>query len=124
VTLYYEDQKEAAMEKSRHFLKDRLPRWMAHFEAVLEGNGGRHTVGDEVSVVDIMLFQLMRGIAHAFPNHFALLSRSTPSTVALCDTIGGSPGITAYLQSDRCIGFNEYGIFRHYPELESLTGQA
>ena len=29
------------------------------------------------------------------------------------------PGIADYLASDRRIAFNEDGIFRHYPELDS-----
>ena len=119
-TLYYEDQKEAALERSRAFLKDRLPRWMNYFESVIRENGGQCLVGEETGIADIMLFRLMRGISYAFPNTFSMLSQATTATNALVERIGGSPGIRTYLQSERCIDFNEYGIFRHYPELESL----
>jgi glutathione S-transferase len=29
------------------------------------------------------------------------------------------PNIAAYLKSRRRLAFNEYGIFRHYPELDA-----
>jgi glutathione S-transferase len=37
----------------------------------------------------------------------------------LRDRIAERPRIAAYLVSDRRIPFNEDGIFRHYPELDT-----
>jgi hypothetical protein len=33
--------------------------------------------------------------------------------------VAAHPRIAAYLASDRRLAFNEHGIFRHYPELDS-----
>jgi glutathione S-transferase len=41
--------------------------------------------------------------------------------VALHDRVAALPRIAAYLASDRRIPFNEHGIFRHYPELDSAA---
>jgi len=38
---------------------------------------------------------------------------------ALYDRIANRPRIAAYLGSDRRIPFNQHGIFRHYPELDT-----
>jgi len=39
--------------------------------------------------------------------------------VGLHDRVAGLPNVAAYLASERRLPFNEYGIFRHYPELEA-----
>jgi glutathione S-transferase len=41
-----------------------------------------------------------------------------PTLVALRDRMHERPRIAAYRQGDRCLPFNEQGIFRHYPELD------
>ncbi len=41
-----------------------------------------------------------------------------PGLVDLHDRVAARPNIAAYLASKRRIPFNEYGIFRHYPELD------
>ena len=38
--------------------------------------------------------------------------------VSLHDRIAARPRIAAYLASERRIAFNQYGIFRRYPELD------
>jgi glutathione S-transferase len=47
------------------------------------------------------------------------LEPNYPRVVALHDRIGARPRIAAYVASDRRIPFNQHGIFRHYPELDS-----
>jgi glutathione S-transferase len=42
-----------------------------------------------------------------------------PRLVALHDRVASRPRIAAYLASDQRIPFNQHGIFRHYPELDS-----
>ena len=119
-SLTYEDQKEAARENAQAFLKNRLPRWMHYFESVLQQNGGEFMIGTKLSMLDIQLFQLMRGIHYAFPKHFTQQNQYTPGINQLVERVRQEPGISNYLASDRCIDFNEFGIFRAYPELESL----
>jgi glutathione S-transferase len=116
--LYYEQQKDAALEAARHFLDERLTRFLPYFERVLGRNGDEWLVGDAMSYADLSLFQLLEGLAFAFPRGFARVVKSTPSLVALRNSIANRPRIAAYLSSDRRLAFNEHGIFRHYPELD------
>lgn len=116
--LYYEDQKDAAREAARRFLDERLTRFLPYFERVLERNGGDWLLGDALSYADLSLFQLLEGLAYAFPRGFARAAESTPSLLGFRDRIANRPRIAAYLSSDRRLAFNEYGVFRHYPELD------
>jgi glutathione S-transferase len=116
--LYYEDQREAASEAARSFLQHRLPRFLSYFERVLERSGGPWLIGDTLTYADLSLFQLLEGLAYAFPRGFASLGKSTPKLLALRDRVAERPRIAAYLSSDRRMAFNEHGIFRHYPELD------
>ncbi|KPK15906.1 MAG: glutathione S-transferase [Myxococcales bacterium SG8_38] len=118
VVLYYEDQKEAAREAARQFLDQRLPRFLPYFERVVERNGGPWLMGDALSYADLSLFQLLEGLAYAFPRGFAKVTESTPALVALRARVASLPRIAAYLASDRRLGFNEHGVFRRYPELD------
>lgn len=118
VSLYYEDQKPAAKQRSKLFLEQRLPRFLRYFARVLEHNGGEVLVGDRVSYVDLSLFFVLRGLEYAFPRAFARQSAEVPQLLALRDRVAARPGIAAYLASPRCLPFNEDGIFRHYPELD------
>lgn len=119
VTLYYEDQKDAALRASKKFLDERLPRFLGYFERVLEQSGGPWLMGDTLTYPDLSLFQLLEGLAYAFPRGFARCAESTPRIVALGDRVRKRPRIAAYLESDRRLGFNEHGLFRHYPELDA-----
>jgi glutathione S-transferase len=49
----------------------------------------------------------------------ARLDAKHPRVVAVHDAVATRPRIAAYLASDRRIPFNEHGIFRHYPELDT-----
>lgn len=118
VTLYYEDQKEAAREASKQFLDQRLPRFLPYFERVLERNGGTWLIGDSLSYADLSLFQLLEGLAYAFPRGFAKVTESTPGLLALRARVANRPRIAEYLACDRRLAFNEDGVFRHYPELD------
>jgi glutathione S-transferase len=42
-----------------------------------------------------------------------------PRAIALHDRVASRPRIAAYLASKRRIPFNDQGIFRHYPELDT-----
>lgn len=118
VSLYYEDQKEAARRRSQLFVEQRLPRFLGYFQRVLEHNGGEVLVGDRVSYVDLALFQALAGLAYAFPKAYAREAAKVPGLVQLRERIAGRERIAAYLASDRRQPFNNDGIFRHYPELD------
>jgi glutathione S-transferase len=121
VSQYYQDQKKPAKERSKRFIAERIPKFLDYFEGVLQHNPGQGgwTVGSRVSYVDLSLFQLVDGLRYAFPKAMAALASSYPLLLALRDKVAALPNIAAYLASPRRIDFNEDGIFRHYPELDS-----
>ncbi len=115
--LHYEDQVDAAKERARHFLADRMGSWLRHFERIVQDAGGVH-VPTEISYPDLMARFVMRGIEYAFPNALARHREALPGLFALVERIEARPRIADYLASDRAMSFNEHGIFRHYPELD------
>lgn len=119
---YYEDQKPEAKRRSEDFIANRMPKLLGHFESALAENpaGARSClVGDRVSYVDLSLFQLLAGLAYAFPRALARLEPTIPLSIALRDRVAARPRLAAYLASPRRIPFNQHGIFRHYPELDA-----
>lgn len=118
---YYEEQKEAARERATAFLEQRLGRFLAYFERVLERNregAGQQLVGGAISYVDLSLFQVLEGLDYAFPRAFARASAAIPGLLGLRERVRQRPRLAAYLASDRRLAFNESGIFRRYPELD------
>jgi glutathione S-transferase len=132
VSLYYEDQKKEARRKASDFLKNRMPKYLGYFENILAANGrgrghgggrgrghlGRYLLGT-MTYADLSLFQIVAGLSYAFPQSMARAARKYRHLFALHARIQERPRIAAYLASARRIPFNEDGIFRHYPELES-----
>ena len=119
--LYYHDQQAEAATYTRHFLAERLPKYLGYFERVLGGAQGRGCmVGTSLSYVDLSMFQLVEGLRFAFPRSMQRLESGYPAIVALHDAIAVRPNIAAYLKSERRMAFNDRGIFRHYPELDAL----
>lgn len=120
-SLYYEEQKPEALRYAQTFLAMRLPKYLGYFERVLERNaqGPQHMVGAAASYVDTSMFQIIEGMRYAFPKAMAKAEVAVPRLVALHDRVASRPGVAAYLTSPRRIPFNEKGIFRKYPELDS-----
>jgi glutathione S-transferase len=118
--LYYEDQKPEALRRAQAFREVRIPKFLAWFEAILARNpkGERHLVGARLTYADLSLFQLVEGLAYAFPASMKRALKTAPLVAALRATVAERPRVRAYLASDRRIPFNESGIFRHYPELD------
>lgn len=121
VSLYYEDQKKEARYKATDFVKNRLPKYLEYFEKILASKRprDRYLLGAKLTYADLSLFQIVAGLSYAFPNTMALAARKYRHLFALHAEIQERPRIAAYLASPRRIPFNEDGIFRHYPELES-----
>jgi glutathione S-transferase len=123
-SLYYEDQKPEAKRRAQDLLKNRVPKFLAWFEAILQRNprnAGRavpHLVGGKLSYADLSLFQLVEGLRYAFPKAAARASKKAPLVLALHAGVQRNRRIAAYLASERRIPFNEQGIFRRYPELD------
>ena len=118
--LYYEEQRRAAKQRSEVFLKHRVPKFLGYFERVLAHNTGKgFLIGGRLTYPDLSIFQILAGLRYAFPRAMKRIERSYPRVVALHDRIAIRPHIAAYLASPRRIPFNEEGIFRHYPALDS-----
>jgi glutathione S-transferase len=120
--LYYEEQKAAAKRRARHFVAERVPKYLGWLERILERNrrsGGKWLVGAQRTYVDLSAFQVVAGLRYAFPNAMGSLEPDLPRLAALCDRVAQLPRIAAYLESRRRQPFNEQGIFRHYAELDA-----
>ncbi|MBX5041988.1 glutathione S-transferase [Rhizobium lentis] len=121
MSLYYEDQKPEAKARSAAFIRQRIPKFLGYFERVLKRNpkGPDHIIGNALTYVDLSLFQVIEGLTYAFPKAMAKRKAEYPALLALHDRIARRPNIARYLASPRRLAFNEEGIFRHYPELDS-----
>jgi glutathione S-transferase len=120
-SLYYKDQKKEARRRAADFVKNRMPKYFGYFEKVLAQNayGKRFLLGAKLSYADLSMFQVIAGLHYAFPNAMAKSARQYPRLVALHARIQDRPRIAAYLASPRRLAFNNEGIFRHYPELDT-----
>jgi glutathione S-transferase len=118
--LYYEDQKKEAKRRTADFLRNRAPKYFGYFDDVIARNrGSKYLAGTRLTYADLSLFQIVAGMRYAFPRAMAKLEKKVPRVVAAHDLVAKRPRIAAYLASDRRIPFNEYGIFRHYEELDA-----
>jgi glutathione S-transferase len=111
-SLYYEDQKVEAKRRAKHFVAERIPKYLDYFARVL---GDKEWLTGALTYADLSLFQLLAGLSYAFPRATA---KAPASLVRLHDRVKARPRIAAYLASARRLPFNEQGIFRHYPELD------
>ncbi|KAK8153741.1 glutathione S-transferase protein-like protein [Phyllosticta citrichinensis] len=134
VEFYYEDQAVESKQRAENFRSARLPKFLAHLEAVLAWNAvdadgrrgkGRYVVGDKLSYADLVWWQVIDGLLFAFPNELAarkpdyshLFTKFYPG---IKDDEGA---VSAYIASDRRLPFGD-GMFRHYPELDRESGDA
>ncbi|MEO6784430.1 MAG: glutathione S-transferase [Bradyrhizobium sp.] len=117
-SLYYEDQRGPAKQRTDEFWHERVPKYLGYFERLLQGNGGSYLTGRRATYVDLSLFQIVEGLRYAFPKRMKAFERAIPGLAELRDRVAARPNIKAYLASDRRIAFNEDGIFRRYRELD------
>jgi glutathione S-transferase len=121
VSLYYEDQKREAARRAAAFVRERIPMYLGYLDRALDSNpagGGRRLVGRGLSYVDLSTFQIVAGLRYAFPRAMARHERRVPRLGGLHDAVAALPRVAAYLASERRVPFNEWGIFRRYPELD------
>jgi glutathione S-transferase len=118
--LYYHEQKAEARRHAAYFTAERAPKFLGYFERVLNNNTGKlYMVGRGLTYVDLSIFQLVTGLRYAFPRTMSRLAPRISGLTALHDRVARRPNVARYLDSERRLPFNEDGIFRHYPELES-----
>jgi glutathione S-transferase len=120
-SLFYEDQQPECRRRAAFFTAERAPELLGYFERVLQRNPARrgYMVGRSLSYVDLSIFQIVDGLRYAFPNMMARLEPRYSGLLALHDRVAQRPNIAAYLASNRRLPFNEDGIFRHYPALDT-----
>ncbi len=116
-SLYYEDQQEEARRRAGEFTTARIPKFFTYFGHLLGKKA--YLLGPETTYADLSLFQVLAGLAYAFPKATGKALAGHPNLAAFRQRVAERPRIAAYLQSPRRIPFNEEGIFRHYPELDS-----
>ena len=116
--LYYEDQKAEAKRFTENFLKRTRAEISRLFRERAEERRRAERPRRKFSTMDLSLFQLVEGLRYAFPRAMKRIERKIPRMVALHDRVAARPRIKAYLGSKRRLPFNEWGIFRHYPELD------
>lgn len=119
-SLYYADQRSEARRRARHFVGERLPKYLGYFERVLAANprGPRHLVGGSLTYVDLSMFQVIDGLRYAFPQAMRRIARRVSGLGRLHAEVASRPRVAAYLASERRVPHSEDGIFRHYPELD------
>ena len=115
---YYEDQKEAAAQRTAAFRKSRMPKFLGYFEKLLDRADADWLNGEQPSYADLSLFQVMEGSRYAFSRWMHKHEKQYPKLLALRDRVAALPRIAAYLKSPRHVAFNEDGIFRYYQELD------
>ena len=118
VGLYYEQQKASARKAAPWFTRERIPKYLGHFEAVLERNSRGVLVGSKVSYVDLSMFQMMEWLGYAFPRAMNRHAPSFPRLAGLRDRVAGREPLATYLASKRRLPFSEDDLFRRYPELD------
>lgn len=121
---YYEEQKEAALEKAKDVRENRLPKFFSYFERNLkfnESNGGgkgRFLVGNRLTFADLVVWQVLDGCLFAFPKEMEARKKEFQGLFGtFYESVRGKGGLEEYLKSERRLPYSE-GIFRHYPELD------
>lgn len=118
--LYYEEQKAEAKRHSRDFIAQRLPKFLAYFECVLERNSEsrKWMAGKGLTYVDLSMAHVIAGFRFAFPLASRKALRACPRLRALHDEVLARPRIKRYVASERRPEFDNDGLFRRYRELD------
>jgi glutathione S-transferase len=103
--LYFEEQRPAALRRTKDFWRYQVPKMLGYFERILQKNGGKYSVG--------------RRLSYVFPKRMKRFEKKIPGLVALHDRVAKRPRIKAYLASKRRIPFSQWGIYRYFKELDA-----
>ena len=118
----YEDQKSEAKARAHDYLSARLPKFLAYFERVLNGEaskGGEWLYGGELSYADLVLFQCLDGVSYAFPKRVKTLREGGEydKVWGVYERVKGQEAVKEYLGSERRMKYGN-GIYRRYEELD------
>lgn len=120
VALYYEQQKAPAKRRTKHLLDERIPKYLGYFEQVVQRNSerGGWLAGSRLSYADLSVAQIVAGLKYAFPRRMRREMRDHARLQSIHDRVFARRRIKAYVASGRRTPFNEFGLFRHYRELD------
>src|SRR4051812_23137727 len=110
--LYYRDQMPEAARAAEAFRAQRMPKYLGWFERVLAEGRGRWLLGETWTHADLSLFQLLEGLAYAFPKRMVTLAAGIPRVAAIRERVRALPELADYLGGERRLPFNEDGLFR------------
>ncbi len=117
--LYYEDQRGEALRAAKAFREHRLPKFLRYLDAVLDRDGQVDGgLAGPFTYVDLSALWVLRGLRYAFPRALTAIEPAVPRLVSLRERVAARPRVAAYLTSDRCVPFEENGVFRYYAELD------
>ncbi|KAI1386907.1 glutathione S-transferase protein-like protein [Hypoxylon trugodes] len=123
--LYYEDQVEESIRRSKDWVKSRLPKHLGFWQRVIQGESsgeGPWVYGGNLTYVDLVLFQCIDGVLYAFPRAMKAAKESGKynRVFELYGAVKARPRIAGYLASERR---QEYtiGIYRYYKELDVVA---
>lgn len=120
-SLYYEQQTEAARQRTTAFLEHRLPKFLDYFERIVRKNADARepcSLAGVHTYADLSMFHVLAGLRYAFPRAMAAKQRDLPALASLEERVAARPRVAAYLASPRRLAFSSSGIFRAYPELD------
>ncbi|KXT04338.1 hypothetical protein AC578_7913 [Pseudocercospora eumusae] len=122
VSKYYEDQKDAALEKAKDVRETRIPKFLNYFERQLKWNAsaGQHKylVGDKLTYADLAVWQVLDGAKFAFPKELEARRKEFPELLGtFYESVKQEKGIKEYLASGRRLKYS-MGVFRYYRELD------
>ena len=123
IAQYYEDQKDAAIARSKDYTSGRLPKFLTYFENVLKSEsskGGEYLYGGQLTYADLVLFQCLDGVIFALPKAVEKLRKGGEyeAVWALYERVKAKDEIQSYITSDRRMAYGN-GIWRHYGELDA-----
>lgn len=99
----------------------RIARTAAVFrglEHLLKGSGGAYLTGSALSYADLVLFQMVEGMAQAFPSAVNPLQRTCRRVFDLHERIAQRPRIGSYLGSPQRMAFAQMPVFAAYRALD------
>ncbi|KAL3846871.1 hypothetical protein ACJMK2_017824 [Sinanodonta woodiana] len=105
-TASYYTQMEETKPYIERFVKDRLPRFLKHFETTLVANnaGKGFLFGDRLTYVDLALLHVLRATEAQFPEAWQGADY-IPALKAFKERMSARPRLAAYFNSKRCLPF-------------------
>ncbi|KAI1329418.1 glutathione S-transferase domain-containing protein [Xylariaceae sp. FL0255] len=124
--LYYEDQKQGSIRKSKEWVKFRLPKHLGYFDKVLSGGAsgdGPWLYKGVLTYADLVLFHCLDGTMFQFRKASELAKKSGQfnRVFQLYDAVRARPNIKTYLSGDRRWAYSSLGIYRYYEELDVVA---